>query len=139
MPGEIVTTTATTSMTTKPSTTTRATKLLIPAPVPAPLAERLRPLAVDAFRALERRGWRGVTWWTRASGEPYLNEVNTIPGFTPVSMYPKPLGSDGTGYPELRGPPDRPGSRAACGQVPTAHDKDETGSLSSAPKGGANA
>ena len=62
----------------------------IPADLPADLTARVRSLAVDTFRALELAGMARVDFFVaRGSGELYVNEVNTIPGFTAISMYPK--------------------------------------------------
>ena len=79
-----------------------ATRLLIPAPIPEELSRRLRELAIEAFRTLDLAGIARVDFLVdRGSGEPFLNEVNTLPGFTPVSMYPKLWEASGVGYTEL--------------------------------------
>ena len=78
------------------------TKLLIPAPVSPEIAERVRALALEAFLALELSGMARVDFLLeRVTGTAYLNEVNTIPGFTPVSMYPKLWEASGLPYPAL--------------------------------------
>jgi D-alanine-D-alanine ligase len=62
----------------------------IPADIPAETAARVRTLAVETFRALELAGLARVDFFlARGDGALYVNEVNTIPGFTAVSMYPK--------------------------------------------------
>ena len=62
----------------------------IPADLPAETTARVRHLAVDTFRALELCGMARVDFFLdRKSGALYVNEVNTIPGFTAISMYPK--------------------------------------------------
>jgi D-alanine-D-alanine ligase len=62
----------------------------IPADIPAAVAARVRTLAVATFRALELSGMARVDFFlARDTGALYVNEVNTIPGFTAVSMYPK--------------------------------------------------
>jgi D-alanine-D-alanine ligase len=62
----------------------------IPAEIPAETAARVRKLAVETFRALELSGMSRVDFFLdRKSGALYVNEVNTIPGFTAISMYPK--------------------------------------------------
>jgi D-alanine-D-alanine ligase len=62
----------------------------IPADVPAATTARVRELAVATFRALELAGLARVDFFlSRSDGALYVNEVNTIPGFTAVSMYPK--------------------------------------------------
>ncbi len=79
-----------------------STRLLIPAPIPGALSDTIRAVAVEAFRALELSGMARVDFLVdRVTGEPYLNEVNTIPGFTPVSMYPKLWEATGLSYPAL--------------------------------------
>jgi D-alanine-D-alanine ligase len=76
--------------------------LLIPAPIPPALDERLRQIALTAFRAVDAAGLARVDFFVeRSSGEPYLNEINTLPGFTTVSMYPKLWEASGVSYPEL--------------------------------------
>jgi D-alanine-D-alanine ligase len=61
----------------------------VPADISTELSDRLRGLAVQAFEALDCAGMTRVDFFQdRDTGEVYLNEVNTIPGFTPVSMYP---------------------------------------------------
>jgi D-alanine-D-alanine ligase len=62
----------------------------IPAEIPAPIAARVRELAVATFQALELAGLARVDFFLdRSTGALYVNEVNTLPGFTAVSMYPK--------------------------------------------------
>ena len=65
-------------------------RLLIPAPLTEEQARRVRDLAVRAFRALDLCGMaRADFFLDRATEAIFINEVNTIPGFTPISMYPK--------------------------------------------------
>ncbi len=79
-----------------------SSKLVIPAPVPAAVAERVRELAVRAFRALDCEGFARVDFfYLDATGEVLVNEVNTIPGFTPKSMFPMLWDASGLAYPEL--------------------------------------
>ena len=67
-----------------------ASELLIPAPLSAAETARIQQLAVDAFRAAEGAGMARVDFLIgRGTGEVFVNEVNTIPGFTTISMYPK--------------------------------------------------
>lgn len=78
------------------------TQLLIPAPIPPEVAEEVRRLAVAAFKALDLAGMARVDFfYCRDSGQLYINEVNTIPGFTPVSMYPKLWEEAGLSFSEL--------------------------------------
>ncbi len=74
----------------------------IPAPLPAEVAERVRSLALSAFRALDCAGLARVDFfYVEETGELFLNEVNTIPGFTTTSMYPKLFEAAGLTYSEL--------------------------------------
>jgi D-alanine-D-alanine ligase len=74
----------------------------IPADLPPELTERVRKLAVETFRCLELAGMARVDFFLdRQSGELYVNEVNTIPGFTAISMYPKMWEASGVSQKEL--------------------------------------
>jgi D-alanine-D-alanine ligase len=74
----------------------------IPADLPADLSEHVRRLSVDAFRALELSGMARVDFFVdRQTNALFLNEVNTIPGFTSISMYPKMWEASGLAYPAL--------------------------------------
>ncbi len=76
--------------------------LLIPAPLTAEDSQRLRALAVRAYKATDCAGMARVDFLLdRDSGIAYLNEVNTIPGFTEISMYPKLWVASGLPYPTL--------------------------------------
>jgi D-alanine-D-alanine ligase len=77
-------------------------QLLIPAPVPEATAAEARRLAVQAFRAIDCAGMARVDFLLeRESGRLFVNELNTIPGFTQISMYPKLWEATGISYPEL--------------------------------------
>ena len=79
-----------------------ASQLLIPAPVPPETAERARDLAVRAYKAIDCCGMaRADFLLSGETGELYVNELNTIPGFTVISMYPKLWEASGIPYPEL--------------------------------------
>jgi D-alanine-D-alanine ligase len=74
----------------------------IPADLPAETIERVRRFSVDAFRALDLAGMARVDFFLDDSdGALYLNEVNTIPGFTAISMYPKMWEATGLSYSDL--------------------------------------
>lgn len=76
--------------------------LLIPAPLNAASTDEIRACAVAAFLALDCDGLARVDFLMNGvSGEIFLNEVNTMPGFTRISMYPKLWEASGIGYPEL--------------------------------------
>ena len=77
-------------------------QLLIPAPIPAALAARVRELAVRAFLALDCSGLARVDFLLDGgTSQVFLNEINTMPGFTAISMYPKLWEASGIPYPEL--------------------------------------
>ena len=79
-----------------------AVQLMIPADVPAETSDRVRELALAAFRAIDARGMARVDFFLEAgTGRIYLNEINTIPGFTRVSMYPMLWEASGVSFPEL--------------------------------------
>ena len=80
-----------------------AAKLRIPAELDADTVERVREVAVASFKVLECRGMARVDMFLTGSGEIYLNEVNTIPGFTAISMYPKLWEAAGISYTDLIG------------------------------------
>ena len=77
------------------------TELHIPADIPDALSERLRDLAVAAYRSIDCAGLARVDFFLSDAGDVYLNEVNTIPGFTPMSMYPKLWEYAGLSYRDL--------------------------------------
>jgi len=77
-------------------------RLLIPAPIDAGVAEEVRALAVRAFQAVDVAGMARVDFFMeRTTGRVLLNELNTIPGFTRISMYPKLWEASGLSYPSL--------------------------------------
>ncbi len=77
-------------------------ELLIPAPIPTETAELVRRLAVQAYKAIDCAGMaRADFLLDRNTGQVYVNELNTIPGFTPISMYPKLWEASGISYSEL--------------------------------------
>ena len=79
-----------------------ASGLLIPAPIPDELAEHIREMAVRAYLTIDCAGMaRADFLLSGKTGELYINELNTIPGFTAISMYPKLWAASGITYPEL--------------------------------------
>ncbi len=77
-------------------------ELLIPAPVSDEIMQSVRQTAVQAFRALDLNGLARVDFFLeRDTNQIYLNEVNTMPGFTEISMYPKLWEATGLPYPQL--------------------------------------
>jgi D-alanine-D-alanine ligase len=78
------------------------TQLLIPAELKPVQVQKIQKYAVDAFRALELSGMARVDFFLeKKGGKIYLNEVNTIPGFTSISMYPKLWEATGIPFREL--------------------------------------
>jgi D-alanine-D-alanine ligase len=74
----------------------------IPAPIDAELAERVRQLALRAFLAIDGAGLARVDFLLdKETGELWINEANTMPGFTPISMYAKMWAASGVSYPAL--------------------------------------
>ena len=78
-------------------------QLLIPADLKPDVMEQVQRMAVTAFRAIECAGMARVDFFLRGEDELWVNEINTIPGFTHISMYPKLWGASGLEYPELVG------------------------------------
>jgi D-alanine-D-alanine ligase len=75
---------------------------IIPADLPEPLVNEVRRLAVDAFRAVDAAGMSRVDFLlSRTTGALFVNEINTIPGFTTISMYSKMWEASGVTYPML--------------------------------------
>ncbi|MCL2191215.1 MAG: D-alanine--D-alanine ligase [Treponema sp.] len=77
--------------------------LEIPARLDDETAGRIRALSVKAFRVLGCEGLARVDFFLREDGEVLINEINTMPGFTKISMYPKLWEASGIGYTELIG------------------------------------
>lgn len=74
----------------------------IPADLPQDVAKKIREIAVEAFKSIDGAGLARVDFLVRRKNhEIYLNELNTIPGFTSISMYPKLWKASGIPYPEL--------------------------------------
>ncbi len=79
-----------------------ATRLLIPADLPEPVSERVRQLALDAFRVTKCWGMARVDFFVEhESHTVWLNELNTLPGFTEGSMYPRLWDASGIAPPAL--------------------------------------
>ena len=77
-------------------------ELLIPAPIDSETTEEARRIAVEAFKAIDGAGMARVDMLLeKNTGRLYLNELNTVPGFTSISMYPKLWEASGLSYPEL--------------------------------------
>lgn len=80
-----------------------SSRVVIPAEnIPAETVEKIREYAVRAFKCLDCAGLSRVDFFVhKVTGEVYINEINTLPGFTKISMYPKLWAESGIPYPEL--------------------------------------
>jgi D-alanine-D-alanine ligase len=78
------------------------TELQIPANIPGHVAEQIAELAKRAFAAIDGSGLSRVDFfWDEEADQLYINEINTMPGFTPYSMYPMLFNAAGISYSEL--------------------------------------
>jgi D-alanine-D-alanine ligase len=73
----------------------------VPADLPPAVSDKVRKLAIEAFRALGCEGLARVDFFLREDGKLMVNEVNTLPGFTNISMYPKVFEAMGISHSEL--------------------------------------
>lgn len=76
-------------------------RLIIPAALDDELSEKIRKLAIQAFQAVDCSGMGRVDFFIDSQETVFLNEINTIPGFTQISMYPKLWESSGLAYSNL--------------------------------------
>ena len=82
--------------------TDESTELLVPAPLDAATTERIRAVALEAYRVLEGEGFARVDFLLdRRDGSLYINELNSLPGFTKSSMFPMMWEASGLPYPAL--------------------------------------
>lgn len=77
------------------------TEYILPPRLAAPVVERCRDLAVKSHQALQCRVYSRVDFRVNPQGEPYILELNTLPGFTPTSLFPKAAAHDGISFTEL--------------------------------------
>ncbi|MFI4918432.1 MAG: D-alanine--D-alanine ligase family protein [Legionellales bacterium] len=78
------------------------TDLIIPAPLSAAVSEKLQQVAADIFTRLKCKGLARIDFFVNnQNDEIYFNEINTLPGFTSISMYPKLWQASGLSYPDL--------------------------------------
>lgn len=77
------------------------TGLVVPAELDPEVAERVRDLATKCFQAVDCAGMARVDFFVKPDGQVFVNEINTIPGFTAVSMYPRLWEASGLPYPRL--------------------------------------
>ena len=76
--------------------------LMIPAPISEEITEEMRKIAIQTYQAIDCAGMARVDFLLdKDDGKFYLNEVNTLPGFTEISMYPKLWDASGLPYPQL--------------------------------------
>jgi D-alanine-D-alanine ligase len=80
---------------------TQGAELVIPANLPNAVTRRIQELALKTFKTLCCQGMARVDFFLRGQKEIFVNEINTIPGFTKISMYPKLWEASGISYPEL--------------------------------------
>jgi D-alanine-D-alanine ligase len=78
-----------------------AAELSCPADLPQDVIDRVRRLAGEAFDAIGGEGLSRVDFFYTPDGRLVINEINTMPGFTPISMYPQMWAKSGLGYTEL--------------------------------------
>jgi D-alanine-D-alanine ligase len=77
------------------------TELIIPADVTKEQYETIKQMAITAFKALDLSGLVRADFFLTEDGKVYINEINTMPGFTPYSMFPLLWKHSGVSYPEL--------------------------------------
>ncbi|QFZ92128.2 D-alanine--D-alanine ligase family protein [Synechococcus elongatus] len=76
-------------------------QLLIPAQLSADLQQKLQELAIAAFQAVDASGLSRLDFFLDSQGQIFLNEINTLPGFTALSMYPQLWAASGVAFPDL--------------------------------------
>ncbi len=81
--------------------TDSSTQLFIPAHIDAEVAEKIKETAVKAYKVMDCAGLSRVDFFALPDGEFILNEINNLPGFTSISMYPKLFEASGLSYSEL--------------------------------------
>jgi D-alanine-D-alanine ligase len=77
------------------------TTVTVPADLPEQVAARIRELSAQAFQVLSVEGLARVDFFVLPDEKVVINEINTMPGFTPSSMFPRMWDASGLGYPEL--------------------------------------
>tara|TARA_Y100000588_G_scaffold287636_1_gene305850 strand:+ start:2483 stop:3568 length:1086 start_codon:yes stop_codon:yes gene_type:complete len=78
-----------------------ATQTIVPAEIPDAIAEHVRQLSLRAYRAIDAAGMARVDFFARDDGLVQIIEINTLPGFTPISQFPRLWQEAGISYPEL--------------------------------------
>ena len=99
-------------------------RTIIPADLPDELVAEVRRLAIEAFRAIDAAGMSRVDFLlSRTSGALFVNEINTIPGFTTISMYLEDVGSDRRELSGAGRSPHSAGARTARREAAPAHQR----------------
>ncbi|GAA0612250.1 D-alanine--D-alanine ligase [Kribbella sandramycini] len=80
-----------------------ATQFLIPAPLEPELTEQLKRTALEVFEILGCAGLARIDFFLPADGGPVVNEINTLPGFTPASQFPRMWAANGYSYADIIG------------------------------------
>jgi len=78
-----------------------ASEFDVPARLPADVTARIQDLACQAFTALDGAGLARVDFFVTRGDDVIVNELNTMPGFTPISMFPRMWAASGVSYPDL--------------------------------------
>lgn len=82
--------------------TTGQADLLIPAPLPEAIHTSIQEFAIQAFKAIDGAGLGRVDcFYVESTGDIFINEINTLPGFTATSMYPRLWAASGLEFPQL--------------------------------------
>lgn len=76
-------------------------EIAIPADMPEAVHDKVKKLSLSAYQLLKCQDLARVDLFVRENGQVYINEVNTLPGFTNISMYPSLIQHEGIGYSEL--------------------------------------
>ena len=80
----------------------KETQLIVPADLPDGVSRKVQEIALNAFKAVDAAGMARVDFFvSKKENKIYLSEINTIPGFTSVSMYPRLWEASGVSYPDL--------------------------------------
>ena len=79
----------------------KGAQLIVPAKLPKGVVKKIQETAIKCFKVLCCEGMARVDFFLRDGREIIVNEINTIPGFTKISMYPKLWEASGISYPDL--------------------------------------
>lgn len=73
----------------------------VPVDIPASLSEEITKMGLATYQALGLKGMARIDYLVSQDGKPYVSEVNTLPGFTNISLYPQLFAASGISYTEL--------------------------------------